>query len=122
MMTMKELKLDPGQEQCLRDQAITTEQPGPVLRDFRMVLDFLGPRGVEAGGTYNLLPLSSLGELDRCLSRPLHLELKRPLLRSHPYLQGLHLQRETRRGAKAGSALGVVCRPNPERGTDGDMV
>ena len=32
-----------------------------------------------------------IGELDRRLSRPLHLELKRPQLRSHPYLQGLNL-------------------------------
>ena len=32
-----------------------------------------------------------IGELDGRLSRPLHLELKRPQLRSHPYLQGLNL-------------------------------
>ena len=48
---MKELKLTKVQEQCLRDQAITADQPGPVLRDFRVLLDFLGPRGVEAGGS-----------------------------------------------------------------------
>jgi len=88
---MKEYKLTEGQEQCLRDQVITDEQPGPVLRDFRVLLDFLGPKGVEAGGKYNVLPLKFIGELDRCLRRPLHLELKRPLLRSHPYLQGLNL-------------------------------
>ncbi|MFI5457623.1 MAG: plasmid pRiA4b ORF-3 family protein [Isosphaerales bacterium] len=89
--TIMDFKLTRVQEQCLRDQAITDEQPGPVLRDFRVLLDFLGPQGVEAGGKYNVLPLKFIGELDRCLSRPLHLELKRPLLRSHPYLQGLNL-------------------------------
>ncbi len=88
---MKQSKLTRAQEQSLRDQVITADQPGPVLRDFRVLLEFLGPEGVEAGGKYNLLPLKFIGELDRRLSRPLHLELKRPQLRSHPYLQGLNL-------------------------------
>jgi Plasmid pRiA4b ORF-3-like protein len=38
-----------------------------------------------------MLPMKSLVELDRRLSTPLHLDLKRPQLRSHPYLQGLNL-------------------------------
>jgi hypothetical protein len=90
-MAMFTEKLTGDQEHCLRDQVITADQPGPVLRDFRVLLEFLTPKGVEAGGKYNLLPLKCIGELDRRLSRPLHLEMKRPQLRSHPYLQGLHL-------------------------------
>jgi Plasmid pRiA4b ORF-3-like protein len=78
-------------EKCLRDQVITADQPGPVLRDFGVILDFVGTKGVEAVGKYNLLPIKYIGDLDRCLSRPIHLELKRPQLRSHPYLQGLNL-------------------------------
>ncbi len=84
-------KLTKAQEQCLRDQAITNDQPGPVLRDFQVLLDFLGPEGVEASGKYNLLPIKFIEELDGRLSRPLHLDLKRPQLKSHPYLQGLNL-------------------------------
>src|SRR5262245_4577388 len=84
-------KLTRAQEKCLRDQVITADQPGPVLHDFLMLLDFLGPEGVEATGKYHLLPIKSLGELNQRLSRPLHLQLKRPQLRSHPYLQGLNL-------------------------------
>jgi hypothetical protein len=56
-----------------------------------MLLDFVGREGVEASGKYNLLPLKFISELDGRLSRPLNLALKRPQLRSHPYLQGLHL-------------------------------
>jgi hypothetical protein len=78
-------------EKCLREQVITADQPGPILSDFRVILDLLGPDGVESVGKYNLLPLKFLGDLDSCLSRPLHLELKRPRLGSHPYLQGLNL-------------------------------
>jgi hypothetical protein len=88
---MKEFKLTSGQEQCLRGQVITADQPGTVLRDFQMLLDFVGPQGAEVGGKYHLLPLKFIGELDLRLSRPLRLELKRPQLRSHPYLQGLYL-------------------------------
>ncbi len=78
-------------QKVLRDQAITDEQPGAVLHDFGMLLEFLGTEGVEAGGKYNLLPLKSIADLDRRLSRPLKLELQRPQLRSHPYLYGLNL-------------------------------
>ena len=53
---MKEQKLTGAQEQILRDQVITADQPGPVLRDFRMLLDFLGPEGVEAGGSTTCSP------------------------------------------------------------------
>src|SRR5262249_1677916 len=91
LITMREFQLTKAQEQCLRDQVVTADEPGPVLRDFRVLLDFLGPEGVEAGSKSNLLPLKFIGELDARLSRPLHLELKRPVLRSHPYLQGLSL-------------------------------
>ncbi len=78
-------------EQCLRNQAITDTQPGPVLTDFRTMLDFVGTEGLEAGGKYHLFPLQFITELNARLSRPLKLVLKRPQLRSHPYLQGLHL-------------------------------
>jgi hypothetical protein len=88
-----EFKVTVAHEQCLRDQTITDDQPGSVLHDFRMLLDYLRPEGVEAAGKYNLLPIKIIGELDHRLSRPLHLELKmkRPQIRSHPYLQGLNL-------------------------------
>jgi hypothetical protein len=84
-------ELSPAQEQILRDQVISEVQPGAVLHDFQVLLDFLSPNGVEAGGKYNLIPIKFIGELDRRLSRPLNLKLQRPQIRSHPYLQGLNL-------------------------------
>ena len=90
-MTMKTITFNEAHERCLREQTITDDQPGTVLHDFGMLLDFVGPQGVEAGGQYNMLPIKSIKELDSRLSRPLHLNLKRPQIRSHPYLQGLNL-------------------------------
>jgi len=80
-----------AQVQCLREQSITADQPGTVLRDFQMLLGFLGPSGVEAGGKYNLIHLKFIKELDLRLSRPLRLTMTRPQIKSHPFLQGLSL-------------------------------
>ncbi len=78
-------------EACLRNQVVNAESPGTILHDFQVVLDYLGDKGVVAGGKFNLLPIRAIPELDSRLSRPLKLVLKRPQLKSHPYLQGLHL-------------------------------
>ncbi|MCI0464096.1 MAG: plasmid pRiA4b ORF-3 family protein [Gemmataceae bacterium] len=78
-------------EQILRGQVIDPTHPGPILHDFQAALDFVGPEGVKAGGKYNLLPISAVDELDQQLARPLRLRLKRPQIKSHPYLMGLNL-------------------------------
>ena len=39
---MDRFKLTTAQKNVLREQVIDTERPGPVLRDFRALLDFLG--------------------------------------------------------------------------------
>jgi hypothetical protein len=88
---MKEHQLTEVQRQILRAQVIDADHPGTVLRDFQTLLDFVGTEGVKAAGKYNLLPLDKIDELDQLLIQPLRLQLKRPQLRSHPYLQGLHL-------------------------------
>lgn len=84
-------ELTEAHKAALRAQTIDADQPGSVLHDFQVVLDFLGTEGVPAAGKYNLLPISAIAELNARLRRPLRLQLKRPLLVSHPYLQGLNL-------------------------------
>jgi hypothetical protein len=90
---MTDLQLTEAQKQFLHDQVIDESQPSPVLHDFQVVLDYVGTDGVKAAGKYNLLPIEAVGELDPKLRRPLRLsaKMKRPMLRSHPYLLGLHL-------------------------------
>jgi hypothetical protein len=83
--------LSTDQEHLLRDQSIDLDRPGSVLRDFETLLGFVGADSVKAAGKYNLLPIDAIATLDERLARPLHLNLQRPQLRSHPYLQGLHL-------------------------------
>jgi hypothetical protein len=57
-------ELTEAHEQALGDQVMTDDQPGAVLRDFEMLLDFLGAEGVDASGKYNLLPIKLISELE----------------------------------------------------------
>jgi hypothetical protein len=84
-------KVSKAHEKCLRDQVITADQPGPVLREFGMLLEFVGTEGIEAAGKNNLIAIKYIPELDERLTRPLRLNMKRPQIRSHPYIQGLNL-------------------------------
>ena len=42
--------LPPEQRQILSDQLIDENGSGTILRDFEVLLDFIGPEGVEVGG------------------------------------------------------------------------
>lgn len=88
---MRKPVLSEFDESTLRDQIIDDLRPGPILHDFGLVLDEIGLEGVKADGKYNLLPIDVIPRLDERLSRPLRLQLDRPLLKSHPYLQALHM-------------------------------
>jgi hypothetical protein len=88
---MEEPIVSGAHRQILLDQKIDMSHPGTVLSDFQVLLEAVGSEGFEASGKHMLLPMSLIDELDQRLSRPLRLGMKRPQLRSHPYLQGLYL-------------------------------
>jgi hypothetical protein len=88
---MKLFEFSEAHAKSLQEQVIDAQQPGTILRDFGMLLDFVQERAVKVAGKYNLLPIDAISELDARLSRPLRLALKRPQLRSQPYVQGLYL-------------------------------
>jgi hypothetical protein len=119
---MKKNTLDAKHEEILRGQAIDASRPGPLLHDFALVLDYVGEAGVKAGGKYNLLPIEAIPALDPKLARPLNLDMKRPQLRSHPYLQGLHLLLRSTglvRVESQGKAARLVVVPEVKRSWDG---
>jgi hypothetical protein len=119
---MKSYKLTKPEEQFLRDQVISLDSPGTILRDFEMIIEFVGSRPIEASGKYNLLPIKFIDELDQRLTRPLRLELKRPQIKSHPYIQGLNLllrasglSRVDGTGSKARLVIEAEMKPNWDR-------
>ena len=84
-------QLPPEIERVLREQRITETEPGPVVRDFNTLLDFIASHNVMAGGKNHLLPMDALGALNAQMARPIEVRLKRPMQKSYPNLQGLYL-------------------------------
>ncbi|MEO0985664.1 MAG: hypothetical protein AAFY20_08960 [Cyanobacteria bacterium J06639_14] len=80
-----------AQATLLRDQSITTTEPGTILRDFQTMVDFIGSEGVAVSGKRQHLPLKLLGELNQQLSNPIAIALKRPQQKSYPNIHGLYL-------------------------------
>jgi hypothetical protein len=83
--------LTPDQRQTLSAQVIDENGPGTILRDFEVLLDFIGPKGIEVGGKHQLLPMKQLVELNARLARPIEIDLKRPVQKSYPHINGLYL-------------------------------
>jgi hypothetical protein len=78
-------------QQTLREQTISDDEPGSILRDFGRLLDFVCTREIRVSGVHQLLPMSALAELNARLSKPLRLSLSRPQQKSYPHINGLYL-------------------------------
>lgn len=97
----------PAAGKLLRHQTIDENQPGSILRDFGIFLNFVRERELKASGINHLLPMDSLGELNAQLAKPVEIALKRPQQKSYPNINGLFL---------LGRALGLIGLQN--RGRD----
>jgi hypothetical protein len=75
----------------LRQQSITPTEPGTILQDFHMLLEAIGDTGIAVSGTYHLFSQKLLAEFNQRLSQPIQLDLKRPVQKSYPPLNGLYL-------------------------------
>jgi hypothetical protein len=88
--TGKKLTLSPDAERLLRDLEIDEDGPGTILKDFRMLLDFVRKGDVLVTRAQQL-PLPPLPVLNSRMTHPLKLGLKRTLQKSYPHLNGLYL-------------------------------
>ena len=75
-------------QQALREQPVSEGGLGSVLRDFGTLLDFVGEREIKVSGTYQLLPMNALTDLNARLSKPLRILLSRPQQKSYPHING----------------------------------
>ncbi len=78
-------------QEILRQQVIDEKGPGPILRDFSTLVNFIGPKGIEVSGKYHLLPMRCLADLNARMTLPLQLGLRRPQQKSYPHINGLYL-------------------------------
>ncbi|MGJ3253763.1 MAG: IS1096 element passenger TnpR family protein [Elainellaceae cyanobacterium] len=75
----------------LEAQSITDTEPGTILKDFQTLLEFIGEDGLQVSNKQNLIPLKSLEDLNARLSDPIQIDLKRPIQKSYPPINGLYL-------------------------------
>lgn len=75
----------------LEAQSITETEPGTILKDFQTLLEFVGDDGLQVSSKQNLIPLKSLEDLNARLSDPIQIDLKRPIQKSYPPINGLYL-------------------------------
>lgn len=77
--------------QPLKNQVIDATQPGTLLADFEVFLNFITSDGIEVSTGNQLLPMNLLKEINSKLQNPLHLDLKRPQQKSYPPINALYL-------------------------------
>lgn len=78
-------------QQVLRDQVVDENSPGTILRDFEILLDFVATEVPPVSKKNNLLPMKALAQLNSRLTNPLNIDLKRPVQKSYPHINGLYL-------------------------------
>jgi hypothetical protein len=84
-----DLTLSDQQLTLLREQTFSATQPGPILKDFQMLLDHLVAGPIKVSGKWHQFPAATLKALNGQLSYPVQLDLKRPQQKSYPHLQGM---------------------------------
>ncbi|MGR3274413.1 IS1096 element passenger TnpR family protein [Acaryochloris marina NIES-2412] len=75
----------------LETLTISETQPGPLLKDFQTLLEFIGPEGRTVSGKRQQISMKDLAELNQQLSTPIDIDLKRPAQKSYPPIHGLYL-------------------------------
>jgi hypothetical protein len=91
MPEKKEFTLSPFQQDVFKAQEFSQKASGTVVEDFIKILDFVGNTGIPVSGVKKLFPLAQLSEINRQLTRPLTIKLKRPVQKSYPHINGLYL-------------------------------
>jgi hypothetical protein len=75
----------------LTHQTIDENNPGTILKDFNTFLQLIKDEGIEVSGKNSLFPLKLLPELNALLISPIRIDLKRPVQKSYPPLNGIYL-------------------------------
>lgn len=90
-MTAKLTSCTPEQIEILKKQRFSDTEPGTLLKDFNSLLEFIGKTGIAVSEKTQLFALNTLADINRRLTHPLDVKLKRPLQKSFPYINGLYL-------------------------------
>lgn len=90
-MNQTAIACTPEQIGILKKQQFSGTEPGTLLKDFNTLLEFIGDTGIAVSEKTQLLAQNKLAELNRLLTHPLDVKLKRPVQKSFPHINGLYL-------------------------------
>lgn len=90
-MSNKLTPCTPAQIEILKKQQFGDTKPGTLLKDFNSLLEFIGKTGIAVSEKNQLFAQNTLAELNRLLTHPLEMKLKRPVQKSFPHINGLYL-------------------------------
>lgn len=94
MKKQNDLELFNLNDKCkliLNNQMISDDNPGSILVDFHMILDFIGEKGLKTGGKHGFFPMAKLAEINSKLTNSMQLSSQRPQQKSFPHIHGLYL-------------------------------
>lgn len=75
----------------LLDQCIDEMQPGTIVKDFTCLVQFVQESlPFKVTGKNQLIPLNRLADINRLLTHPIRLDLKRPQQKSYPNILALY--------------------------------
>nr|MBS0021318.1 hypothetical protein [Gammaproteobacteria bacterium] len=80
----------PEQIKGFEAQDFERRAPGALLRDFETLLSLIGDQGMAVTPAH-LFTMNCLETINRSLTHPLELRLKRAAQKSYPYINGLYL-------------------------------
>ncbi len=90
-MNNKRIPCTHAQIEILKKQQFSGTKPGTLLKDFNSLLEFIGKTGIAVSEKNQLFAQNTLAELNRLLTYPLEVKLKRPVQKSFPHINGLYL-------------------------------
>jgi hypothetical protein len=78
-------------QELLKRQIFARGEPGTILNDVSVLLEFVGPGGIATKSRGGSIPQERLPELNAKVAHPVELALERALLRDYPNLAGLYV-------------------------------
>lgn len=90
MTTAQPFDLTNSQTQLIEAHDFERRPPGTILRDFDILLSLIGDQGMPVTPAH-LLAMNRLETINRQLTQPVELGLKRPVQKSYPHINGLYL-------------------------------
>lgn len=87
-MSNKLTPCTPAQIEILKKQQFGGTKPGTLLKDFNSLLEFIGETGIAVSEKNQLFARNTLAELNRLLTHPLDVKLKRPVQNPSLILMG----------------------------------